>query len=315
MTDVPDNANEHCPGTESENAGKSSACAGCPNQNVCASGEARGPDPALVDIKERMMNVKHKILVLSGKGGVGKSTFSAQLSFALSQDEDTEIGLLDLDLCGPSIPRMLGLEGEQLHQSNTGWTPAFYSDNLGVVSIGFMLPHPDKAVIWRGPKKNGLIKNFLKDVEWGDMDYLIVDTPPGTSDEHITVVQYMKQTGIDGAVIVTTPQDVACNDVKKEINFCRKTGIPVLGVVENMSGFVCPNCSNQSQIFKATSGGGKKVAEQFGVPFLGTIPMDPRVMHASEQGESMLERHAESPASQSFRDIVKQLRFDEKETE
>ncbi|KAK9132448.1 hypothetical protein Scep_011976 [Stephania cephalantha] len=189
----------------------------------------------LVSIQERVATVKHKILVLSGKGGVGKSTFSAQLSFALSS-MDYQVGLLDIDICGPSIPKMLGLEGQTIHQSNLGWSPVYVDDNLGVMSIGFMLPHPDEAVIWRGPRKNGIIKQFLKDVNWGELDYLVVDAPPGTSDEHISIVQFLKASGIDGAIIVSTPQEVSLTDVRKEVSFCKKVGLQVLGVVENMSG-------------------------------------------------------------------------------
>ncbi|KAG2652102.1 hypothetical protein PVAP13_1NG332600 [Panicum virgatum] len=237
-SDVPDDANEHCPGTQSEDAGKADACAGCPNQQICATAP-KGPDPDVVAIVERLAMVKHKILVLSGKGGVGKSTFSAQLSFALAEMEH-QVGLLDIDICGPSIPKMLGLEGQDIHQSNLGWSPVYVESNLGVMSIGFMLPNPDDAVIWRGPRKNGLIKQFLKDVDWGEIDYLVVDAPPGTSDEHISIVQYLQATGIDGAIIVTTPQQVSLIDVRKEINFCKKVGVPVLGVVENMSGLRQP---------------------------------------------------------------------------
>ncbi|CAM0945383.1 unnamed protein product [Alopecurus aequalis] len=220
--DVPEDANAHCPGTQSEEAGKADSCAGCPNQQICATAP-KGPDPDLVAIAERMATVKHKILVLSGKGGVGKSTFSAQLSFALASAEmDYQVGLLDIDICGPSIPKMLGLEGQDIHQSNLGWSPIYVESNLGVMSIGFMLPNPDDAVIWRGPRKNGLIKQFLKDVDWGQIDYLVVDAPPGTSDEHISIVQYLQATGVDGAIIVTTPQQVSLIDVRKEINFCKK---------------------------------------------------------------------------------------------
>ena len=172
---------------------------------------------------DKLSQVKHKILVLSGKGGVGKSTVSAQLAFALA-NQGKQVGLLDIDICGPSIPTMLGLVGQEVHQSASGWSPVYVEDNLGVMSIGFMLPTTDDAVIWRGPRKNGLIKQFLTDVDWGQLDYLIIDTPPGTSDEHISIVQYLKATNVDGAVIVTTPQEVAMADVRKEINFCKKTG-------------------------------------------------------------------------------------------
>nr|KAF6355639.1 nucleotide binding protein 1 [Myotis myotis] len=206
MEETPHN----CPGTGSAQAGRGAACQGCPNQRLCASGAGEAPDPAIEEIKEKMKTVKHKILVLSGKGGVGKSTFSAHLAHALAEDENTQVALLDIDICGPSIPKIMGLEGEQVHQSGSGWSPVFLEDNLGVMSVGFLLSSPDDAVIWRGPKKNGMIKQFLRDVDWGEVDYLIVDTPPGTSDEHLSVVQYLAATHIDGAVIITTPQVTEC---------------------------------------------------------------------------------------------------------
>lgn len=224
-----------------------------------------------------MGTVKNKILVLSGKGGVGKSSFTTQLSFALSHDEETQVGVMDIDICGPSIPKMFGLDGEQIHSSNSGWSPVYVTDNLGVMSIGFILQDADDAIIWRGPKKNGLIKQFLKDVDWGDLDFLVVDTPPGTSDEHLSVVQYLKETGITGAILITTPQEVALQDVRKEIDFCRKVKIPIIGVVENMAGFVCPNCQGESVIFAPTTGGAKKMAADTNVRFLGSIPLDPRI--------------------------------------
>uniref|UniRef100_G3UF30 NUBP iron-sulfur cluster assembly factor 1, cytosolic n=1 Tax=Loxodonta africana TaxID=9785 RepID=G3UF30_LOXAF len=186
--------------------------------------------------------VKHKILVLSGKGGVGKSTFSAHLAHGLAEDENTQIALLDIDICGPSIPKIMGLEGEQVIAVFQNSQNSYVEDNLGVMSVGFLLSSPDDAVIWRGPKKNGMIKQFLRDVDWGEIDYLIVDTPPGTSDEHLSVVHYLSAAHIDGAVVITTPQEISLQDVRKEINFCHKVKLPIIGVVENMSGFVCPKC-------------------------------------------------------------------------
>ncbi|KAL3522876.1 hypothetical protein ACH5RR_015710 [Cinchona calisaya] len=316
--DIPENANEDCPGTQSESAGKSDACKGCPNQEACATAP-KGPDPDLITIVERMANVKHKILVLSGKGGVGKSTFSAQLAFALA-GMDFQVGLLDIDICGPSIPKMLGLEGQEIHQSNLGWSPVYVESNLGVMSIGFMLPNPDEAVIWRGPRKNGLIKQFLKDVYWGELDFLVVDAPPGTSDEHISIVQFLQVTGIDGAIIVTTPQQVSLIDVRKEVSFCKKVGLKVLGVVENMSGLSQPlsefkfmrttetgeqkdmtewilsymkekapemlNVVAYSEVFDSSAGGAGRMCSEMGVPFLGKVPLDPQLCKAAEEGRS-----------------------------
>jgi Mrp family chromosome partitioning ATPase len=231
------------------------------------------------------------------------------LAWAIAADEDVEVGVMDLDICGPSLPKMLGAEGESIHQSNSGWSPVYVGDNLGLMSISFMLPDEDSAVIWRGAKKNGLIKQFLKDVNWGDgLDYMIVDTPPGTSDEHLSVTTYMKQVGIDGALIVTTPQEVALLDVRKEIDFCRKAGINILGVVENMSGFVCPNCKHESQIFKPTTGGGKQLCEDLNIKFLGSVPLDPRIGRACDAGQCFFDSYPDSPAATAILDVVDALR-------
>ena len=237
--DVPADANESCPGTNAEAAGRAAACAGCPNQQACATAP-KGVDPDVVAVAERLRDVKHKILVLSGKGGVGKSTFASQLAYGLASDAGVDVGLLDIDICGPSAPIMFHQEGQDVHKSNSGWQPVYVAENLAVMSIGFLLPNPDDAVVWRGPRKNGLIKQFLKDTEWGALDFLVVDAPPGTSDEHLSIVQYLKHAGITGALIVTTPQEVAMADVRKELSFCKKVGVRVLGVVENMSGLAVP---------------------------------------------------------------------------
>ena len=274
---TPSDANDHCPGPESDNAGKSDACAGCPNQKQCQEGPV--VDPAIEIINDKMKEINRKILVLSGKGGVGKSTFSTNLSYCLGLDDSQNIGLMDLDICGPSIPKMTGLEGEQIHQSSSGWSPVFV-DNISVMSIGFMLPNPDQAVIWRGPKKNGLIKQFLKDVDWGSLNYLVIDTPPGTSDEHLSIANYLKEGNV-GAVIVTTPQEVSLVDVRKEINFCKKVGIPIIGVVENMSGYVCGKCNKETSIFAANTGGAQKMCIDMNIPFLGKIPVDPKIGNQS----------------------------------
>ena len=295
----------------------------------------------LVVIAERMATVKHKIAVLSGKGGVGKSTFSAQLSFALAE-RDFQVGLLDIDLCGPSIPKMLGLEGQDIHQSNLGWSPIYLDSNLGVMSIGFMLPNPDDAVIWRGPRKNALIKQFLKDVDWGELDYLVIDTPPGTSDEHISVVQYLQATGIDGAIIVTTPQQVSLIDVRKEISFCKTVGLRVLGVVENMSGlrqsvsdftfekvgkdgnssdvtewalnYIKENAPELlsavacTEVFDSSKGGAEKMCAEMLVPFLGKVPMDPQLCKAADEGRScFLDQKAAASAAPALKRIIEKI--------
>lgn len=297
---------EHCPGPESNLAGQSDACAGCPNQSICASAP-KGPDPDIPLITARLADIKHKILVLSGKGGVGKSTFTTMLAHAFASNPEHMVGIMDTDICGPSIPKMMGVEAETIHVSNAGWSPVWVADNLGVMSVQFMLPNRDDAVIWRGPKKNGLIKQFLKDVEWGELDYLLVDTPPGTSDEHLSVNSYLKESGVDGAVVVTTPQEVSLLDVRKEIDFCRKAGIRVLGVVENMSGFVCPNCTHETQIFKATTGGARRLARETGIPFLGAVPLDPRIGMACDYGESFLDSFPDSPACVALKAVVRRV--------
>ena len=219
-------------------------------------------------------------------------------------DHNLQTGIMDVDICGPSIPTILGIASEQVHASSSGWSPVYVQDNLGVMSVGFMLPSSKDAVMWRGPKKNGLISQFLKDVDWGALDYLVIDTPPGTSDEHLSIVTYLKESGIDGAVVITTPQEVALQDVRREIDFCRKVGIPVIGLVENMSGFVCPNCKNESQIFKPSTGGGRKLAQDMGVDFLGAVPLDPRIGKSADYGISFLDEYPDSPASIAYLDII-----------
>ncbi|KAI8898110.1 cytosolic Fe-S cluster assembly factor CFD1 [Globomyces pollinis-pini] len=217
---------------------------------------------------------KIQMLVLSGKGGVGKSTVTAELAISLAE-KGNKVGVLDIDLTGPSLPELFGLKNHQIHQSSAGWIPVYTNDkkNLGVVSLGFLLGNNDEPVIWRGPKKNAMIKQFVNDVAWGELDYLLIDTPPGTSDEHISIVGYLKEYNPDGAVIVTTPQGISLIDVRREINFCKKVNLPILGLVENMSGFICPHCEGCTDIF--SSGGGKNLAESLSIPYFGNIPLDP----------------------------------------
>lgn len=305
--DVP----EACPGTQSEAAGKSDSCNGCPNQAICASGKPKEIDPDIEIIKEHLKTVKHKILILSGKGGVGKSTVTGQLAYSLSSDyenTDKQIGVLDIDICGPSLPQVFGVQDEQIHQSGSGWSPVFVDDNLSLMSIGFLLSSVDDAVIWRGPKKNGLIKQFLRDVNWDDLEYLLVDTPPGTSDEHLSIVTYLKPAGISGAIIVTTPQEVSLLDVRKEITFCKKVDVPIIGVIENMSGFVCPNCKVESEIFPKTTGGAEKMCQDMNVKFLGKIPLDPLIGQCCDEGKSFIKEHPNSPANIAYTDIIKRVK-------
>lgn len=302
-SDIPADANEGCVGPQSESAGKSSACAGCPNQSACSSGAFRQRDPDADEVKERMGFIKHKILVLSGKGGVGKSSMSAQLAWTLA-DKGYQVGLLDIDICGPSAPKMMGVENEEVHKSNLGWSPVYVSENLGVMSVGFMLGSKNDAIIWRGPRKNGLIKQFLTDVYWENLDFLIIDAPPGTSDEHISIAKYLKESNPDGALIVTTPQEVAVLDVRKEISFCRKVNLPILGVVENMSGFVCPCCNHMSEIFKSKSNAVKEMCDEMNVSLLGKLPLDPDILKCCEEGKSYTSTFPEKEGAKAFFSLI-----------
>jgi Mrp family chromosome partitioning ATPase/predicted Fe-Mo cluster-binding NifX family protein len=246
-------------------------------------------------VRHRMSQIKHKILVLSGKGGVGKSTVSANMAVSLSL-AGKNVGLLDIDIHGPSIPKILNLEDKKLMTLGDALMPVPVSGNLVVMSIGFMLPDSDNPVIWRGPMKYRMIKQFLKDVEWGALDYLIIDSPPGTGDEPLSIIQLLEKS--DGAVIVTTPQQVALSDVRKGVSFCRELNLPVLGVIENMSGFVCPKCGEITDIFK--SGGGENMALEMNIPFLGSIPIDPQIVQACDSGEPYIQQYSQSQAARSF---------------
>ena len=250
-------------------------------------------------LARRMCQIEHKVLILSGKGGVGKSTVAVNLAFSLAS-AGKRVGLLDIDIHGPIIPRLLGLGPSAMQSRNDAMRPVDYSERLRVMSIGFLLPEPDAAVIWRGPLKMSIIKQFLKDVDWGELDYLIIDSPPGTGDEPLSVCQLIPDA--DGAIIVTTPQEVALSDVRKSISFCRTVAMPILGVIENMSGFVCPKCGEVTDIFK--SGGGEQMAVEMGVPFLGSIPLDARVVQASDAGKPCVSEFGGIGVSEAFERVM-----------
>jgi len=294
-----------------------------PKNHSESAGRASSRDPKLEAYSEkeavdrRMSHVKHRILVLSGKGGVGKSTVACYMALSLAR-AGKQVGLLDVDIHGPSIPKMLGLEGSPIETVNNAMLPVSFGDNLKVMSMGFLLRNEEDAVIWRGPLKMSVIKQFLKDVEWGPLDYLIVDSPPGTGDEPLSVCQLIpaRREGsvfLDGAVVVTTPQELSLADVRKSINFCRKLEMPVLGVIENMSGFVCPKCGEETEIFK--SGGGERMAREMGVRFMGRIPIDPRIVDASDAGQSYSHLHPESPGAAAFDRAIQPILDMGKETE
>jgi ATP-binding protein involved in chromosome partitioning len=255
-------------------------------------------------LQDNISRIQHKIIILSGKGGVGKSTVATNVAVALSL-KGQKVGLMDIDIHGPSIPKMLGLEGHLLRGSEAGLVPIVYTDNLRVMSIGFILRTQNDAVIWRAPLKHKLIKDFLTDVRWGELDYLIIDSPPGTGDEPISVAQLLEDA--DGAVIVTTPQDVALIDVRKAITFCKQVNLPILGVIENMSGFVCPHCGKTVNIFKV--GGGQEMASEMGVPFLGRIPLEPKIVETGDSGKPYLQYYRDSETAKAFNMVIEPLLY------
>jgi ATP-binding protein involved in chromosome partitioning len=253
-------------------------------------------------VESRMAKVKHKIMVMSGKGGVGKTTVAANLAFALGM-QGLDVGLMDADIHGPNVPKILGIEDKRPEVKEDKIYPVPVTPRLKAISIGFLLPSKDSSVIWRGPMKMNAIRQFLSGVEWGELDYMVVDLPPGTGDEPLSVVQLMKE--IDGAIIVTTPQDLALLDSRKAVNFSRILKVPVIGIIENMSGFVCPHCGKEVNIFKY--GGGERAAEELGVPFLGRVPLDPKMVEAADSGTPFIMDN-ESKVNNAFEEIVQNVR-------
>lgn len=251
-----------------------------------------------VNIEDNLKGVESKIAVLSGKGGVGKSTVAANLALALAA-KGKKVGLLDADLHGPSIPKILGVEDGKLTADGKKIAPVRLN-GLKVASVGFMLKDRDSPVIWKGPMKISAIRDFLGSIAWGKLDYLIIDLPPGTGDEPLSIAQLIPDP--KGAVIVTTPQEIALLNVRKSLNFARMLKLPIIGVLENMSGFICPHCGHESPLFK--TGGGEKVAKEFGVPFLGRIPLDGKIVEAEDAGEPYLTKHSARDSAKAFMEIV-----------
>jgi len=253
-------------------------------------------------LKARLAHIKHRIMIMSGKGGVGKSTVSANLAYALA-NRGYKVGLLDADIHGPDIPLMLGVEGKRLEVSPNGVEPLEAKQNLKVVSMSFLITNADTPVIWRGPLKMNALRQFLSEVNWGELDFLIVDLPPGTGDEPLSIAQLVNP--LDGSIIVTTPQDVALLDSRKGVNFSKRVEVRVLGIIENMSGFVCPFCKKEIDLFK--KGGGERAALELKVPFLGRIPIDPQIVELADKGKLLLEDSPESSAAKAFNEIVEHI--------
>ena len=256
----------------------------------------------LNQLRERMDRVKHKVAVMSGKGGVGKSLVTVNLAAALAA-EGKRVGVLDADPHGPTVPRMLGLKGARLEAGENGIIAPVSPSGIKVASMDFLLPSQDSPVIWRGPLKMSAIRQLLSEVDWGDLDYLLIDLPPGTGDESLTVLQLLP--GIDGVVIVTIPNEVSGQIVEKSITFARQMNAPVIGIVENMSYFVCPHCGEKTHLFG--EGVGERVASTRGVPFLGSLPLDPEAAKTSDSGRPFVAENPESAAAKAFREIVKKI--------
>jgi len=253
-------------------------------------------------LKKSLARIKHKIVVMSGKGGVGKSTVTVNLATALAM-RGYEVGVLDADIHGPNIPKMLNIEHEDVMSDEDGLMPVLVPPHMKVMSMAFLLQDPDTPIVWRGPIKMGALRQFVAEVKWGDLDFLVVDLPPGTGDEPLTIAQLLEDA--DGAIIVTTPQDVALLDSRKSVTFAQALKLPILGIVENMSGLICPHCHNTIDLFKV--GGGERAAEQMGVPFLGRIPLDPNVVLGGDDGFPIVLKDKSNPASKAFDEMVDQI--------
>ena len=254
-------------------------------------------------IREKMKNVRYAIVVMSGKGGVGKTTVAINLATAFALNA-LRVGVLDADIHGPNTPKMLGIKQYVPFVGENGIMPAIGPLNMKVMSMAFLLSNSDTPVIWRGPMKMTAIKQFITDVNWGELDYIIVDLPPGTGDEPLSILQLMPN--ITGVVIVTTPQDVALLDVRKSITMVKEMHVPILGIVENMSGFICPKCGHETKIF--SEGGGKKASEEMDIPFLGSIPIDANITQDGDKGIPFIIKNAKSKAAEAFNRITHNLR-------
>lgn len=255
-------------------------------------------------LQESLKKIKHVIIVLSGKGGVGKSTVSVNLAMGLAM-RNHRTGIMDLDIHGPNVPKMMGVEDEQIIADEKGerLIPVVAPNNVKVMSLAFLLPGKDIPVAWRGPVKMGAIRQFIEEVDWGDLDYLVVDMPPGTGDEALSIIQLIPKA--DGFVIVTTPQDVALLDSRKSLVFAAQANMPIIGIVENMSGFICPHCNERTEIFG--SGGGERMAKEMDVQFLGSIPIEPNVVKSGDSGLPVICGEPESETAKSLQTIIDRI--------
>jgi len=264
--------------------------------------EAKRGREVVEEIESKLSKIKYKLMVISGKGGVGKSFITANLAVATAL-MGRKVAVFDADIHGPSIPKILGVHGERFPVTSSGIVPVLGPLNIKVVSIDFLLPGEDTPVIWRGPLKFAAIRDFLSKVEWGFADYLYVDLPPGTGDEPLSVAQLVS--GLSGAIVVTIPSELSLLVVKKAVTFARKVGVDVIGVIENMSGFTCPNCGKTFFVFG--KGAGEKIAKDMGVHFLGSIPIDPRIAETCDRGEPFLIKYPESPAAKALMKITEKV--------
>lgn len=273
------------------------SCSSCEKTTSCSEEEKQAHEEAR--LTQRLGKIHHKIMVMSGKGGVGKSTVAVNLATVLARDGQY-VGMLDADIHGPNVPKMWGVDWRPLQGGDDGIRPVEVLPNVKLISMAFLLPNPDSPVVWRGPLKHTAIKQFLGDVEWGDLDFLIIDLPPGTGDEPLSVAHLIER--VDGSIIVTTPQDVALLDSRKTVNFSRMLKVPVIGIVENMSGLKCPECGHLIPLFKI--GGGEKAAKDLKVPFLGRVPIDPEVVQKSDSGTPYVVSYPDSEVTKAFQKIA-----------
>lgn len=284
----------------SDSCNEANSCSSCSSSSSCKPDEKQQHTRMLIE--KTLQKIKYKIMVMSGKGGVGKSTVSVNLAASLNK-LGYKVGLMDADIHGPNIPKMFGIKEKGVFSSKDGLVPYEPFENLYIMSVGFLIKDDDDAIIWRAPLKHSLIEQFLSEVRWGDLDFLIVDLPPGTGDEPLSVAHVIGN--VDGSVIVTTPQEVALLDSRKSVTFSKRLNVPILGIVENMSGFVCPKCGEKTDIFK--TGGGEKAAGELHVNFLGKIPLDPALVMQGDLGKPYIIEFPDTKTTESFNLVAERI--------